>query len=337
VCRSYYTNEFLANAARESIRMLADFGSLTNGGDAGFRRTGALFLHPPEDIPEATETAARLNELGIRTELLDPEEIGSRFPGFDLFGVGVGAWDADAGYADPAGTTVGLLKRAVELGAEARVRQAVSGIEPRGGEAWSLRTAGGDRIDCRRVLIAAGPWTARLASQVNVSLRLTVERHVVVTFRWGGARPMPLHADLIGGYYFRPEGTELFLVGSLHPADQVDPDRFAETVSDREIDHLSDPMVRRIPELEKAEVHGGWASLYDVSPDWQPVIGEIAPGLFVDAGTSGHGFKLAPALGGYVADMVLGMPDPGLDQFHPRRFEEDAALTAGWGEARILG
>jgi sarcosine oxidase subunit beta len=337
VCRSYYTNEFLAKAARDSIRMLADFGSLTNGGDAGFRRTGALFLHPPEDIPEATETAARLNDLGIRTELLDPEEIGSRFPGFDLFGIGIGAWDADAGYADPAGTTVGLLKRAVELGAEARVRQAVSAIEPRAGEGWSLRTADGNRVGCRRVLIAAGPWTAQLAAQVDVSLPLTVERHVVVTFRWGGARPMPLHADLIGGYYFRPEGTELFLVGSLHPADQVNPDRFAETVADREIDHLSDPVVRRIPELEKAEVHGGWASLYDVSPDWQPVIGEIAPGLFVDAGTSGHGFKLAPALGGHVADMVLGMPHPGLDQFHPKRFEEDAALTAGWGEARILG
>ena len=36
---------------------------------------------------------------------------------------------------------------------------------------------------------------------------------------------------------------------------------------------------------------------HQVSPDWQPVIGEIADGVFVDAGTSGHGFKLAPGLG----------------------------------------
>jgi glycine/D-amino acid oxidase-like deaminating enzyme len=75
-----------------------------------------------------------------------------------------------------------------------------------------------------------------------------------------------------------------------------------------------------------------------VSPDWQPVIGEIAEGVFVDAGTSGHGFKLAPALGRHVADLVTGADvDAGLDQFHPRRFERADALDAGYGKARILG
>jgi glycine/D-amino acid oxidase-like deaminating enzyme len=75
-----------------------------------------------------------------------------------------------------------------------------------------------------------------------------------------------------------------------------------------------------------------------VSPDWQPVIGEIAPGVFVDAGTSGHGFKLAPALGAHIADLLTGAEvAPGLEQFHPRRFERTGALDAGFGEARILG
>jgi glycine/D-amino acid oxidase-like deaminating enzyme len=75
-----------------------------------------------------------------------------------------------------------------------------------------------------------------------------------------------------------------------------------------------------------------------VSPDWQPVIGEIADGVFVDAGTSGHGFKLAPALGRHVADLVTGAgADPGLGQFDPGRFAEDRGLDAGYGAARILG
>jgi glycine/D-amino acid oxidase-like deaminating enzyme len=68
------------------------------------------------------------------------------------------------------------------------------------------------------------------------------------------------------------------------------------------------------------------------------VIGEIAEGVVVDAGTSGHGFKLAPALGRHVADLVTGSTtDPGLEQFHPRRFEEHRELGAGFGDARILG
>ena len=103
-------------------------------------------------------------------------------------------------------------------------------------------------------------------------------------------------------------------------------------------DLLAQPVIRRIPELERSSIHGGWASLYDVSPDWQPVIGEVAPGIFVDAGTSGHGFKLAPALGRHVAALVTGDEvDPGIVEFHPSRFDEGRAVSGGWGEARILG
>jgi glycine/D-amino acid oxidase-like deaminating enzyme len=149
---------------------------------------------------------------------------------------------------------------------------------------------------------------------------------------------MPAHGDLPNGYYFRPEGDELFLMGPLHPEPDADADDFAETLADAESGEMAARAVRRVPALERAEARGGWASLYDVSPDWQPVIGEIAPGMFVDAGTSGHGFKLAPALGRHVADLVQGVAaDPGLAQFHPRRFDEHRELGSGYGLARILG
>jgi sarcosine oxidase subunit beta len=337
VCRAYYTNEFLAMCARDSIRMMADFDRLV-GADSGYRRTGALFLHPPEDEADVRESVARLNGLGIRTEALTPGQIQGRFPDFDLGGVGIGAWEEDAGYADPAGTTLGLFERAVALGAEPRLRSAVAAVEPRDGGGAIVVDATGQRVEADRVLIAAGPWTRPLAAGAGADLPLTVERHVVATFRWAGARPTPLHADVPGGYYSRPEGDGLYLVGPLHAAPAADPDDFNEHITAEEVSDLSRRVVRRIPQLERSESQGGWASLYDVSPDWQPVIGEIAPGVFVDAGTSGHGFKLAPALGRHVAALVLGGdPDPGIHAFHPRRFAEHRVLASGWGDARILG
>jgi sarcosine oxidase, subunit beta len=336
VCRAYYTNGFLAAVARESIDMLADFHELT-GGDSGYRRTGALFLHPPEDADHARDAVARLNALGTVSELLTPEEVSARFPAFDLEGIGLAVWERDAGYADPAGTTLGMFKRAVASGVQARLRTTVTDLEPDGHGGATIVAGDGTRTRCRRILISAGPWTGPLAGRIGVQLPLTVERHVVATFRWGQAQPTPLHADIPGGYYLKPEGDELFLVGPLHAEPNVDPDHFDERIAEEEIDRLSHAITRRVPDLEHAETHGGWASLYDVSPDWQPVIGEIAPGIFVDAGTSGHGFKLAPALGRHVTDLVLGEGDPGLEQFHPRRFEAGLALAAGYGEARILG
>ena len=208
--------------------------------------------------------------------------------------------------------------------------------DPSGG--GTLVTGRGERVSCGRILLAAGPWTAPLARLVGVELPLHAERHVVATFRWGGADPCPPHGDVAGGYYLRPEGSEQFLVGPLHEEPPVDPDRFDDAIRPLEIERLAERVVRRFPGLHAALTSGGWASLYDVSPDWQPVIGEIAPGIFVDAGTSGHGFKVAPMLGKHIADLILGEDvAPGLADFDPFRFERGRSLAAGYRENRILG
>jgi glycine/D-amino acid oxidase-like deaminating enzyme len=335
VVRAYYTNAFLAGVARDSIAMFRDFERHT-GRDAGFRETGLLVLHPPEDEATVREVVPRLTEQGIPTDLLEPQQVVAEWPAFDLDGIAIAAFERDAGYADPVLTTQGLLGRARELGAEIRLGHGVTAIK-RAGSAWSVSTSGAS-VQAERVLISAGPWTAPLAATVGADLPLTVERHIVATFAWSDDTRVPAHGDLPNGYYFRPEGDELFLMGPLHPEPTVDPDDFDERVGTNEAERLGAGVVRRAPALRHATARGGWASLYDVSPDWQPVIGEIAPGVFVDAGTSGHGFKLAPALGAHIADLVTGVDvDPGLDQFHPRRFEQAGALDAGFGEARILG
>jgi len=335
VVRAYYTNAFLAGVARDSIAMFRDFERHT-GRDAGFRETGLLMLHPPEDEATVREVVPRLNDQGIPTDLLEPQQVVAEWPAFDLDGIAIAAFERDAGYADPVLTTQGLLERARELGAEINLGHGVMSIERRG-SAWNVSTTDG-LIAAERVLIAAGPWSAPLAAMVGADLPLTVERHIVATFAWSDDTRVPAHGDLPNGYYFRPEGDELFLMGPLHPEPTVDPDDFDERVGTNEAERLGAGVVRRAPALRHATARGGWASLYDVSPDWQPVIGEIAPGAFVDAGTSGHGFKLAPALGAHIADLLTGADaDPGLDQFHPRRFEQAGGLDAGFGEARILG
>ena len=337
ICRAYYTNPFLARVARDAIGMFERFVELT-GVDAGHRRTGLYLLHPEADVASVHAAVAELNDLGVATDLLEPSALAERLPSFDLSGVAIAAFERHAGYADPHATTEGLFRAALERGAEARLGATVTAIEPDPAGGGVLVTGAGERLACDRILLAAGPWTRPLARMVGVELPLTVERHVVASFGWGRAEPVPGFADVPGGLYLRPDGDDQFLLGWLTPAPQVDPDRFATSISPDEVEALSRGLVARVPGLELAETQGGWASLYDVSPDWQPVIGEIVPGIVVDAGTSGHGFKLAPALGAYVADLVMGAPvDPGLATFSPARFEIGAGLGAGYGDARILG
>ena len=337
ICRAYYTNTFLARCARDSIAMFEDFEAVT-GTSAGFVRTGFLYLHPAADADGVAASAARLHELGIAVDVVPADAIGARAPGFDLAGVGVVAFEHGAGYADPHAVTDGLFRQGTRAGAEARIGRSVVRLattEPAGA---ILTLDDGAELACGRVLIAAGPWTRPLAAQAGGELPLTVERHVVATFRWGSVEPAPAHTDLLAGYYFRPEGRDLYLVGPTRPAPGVEPDDDVGSIRPDEVEALARAVTARVPRLAATEVRGGWASLYDVSPDWQPVIGEIAPGVFVDAGTSGHGFKLAPALGAHVAAMVLGeRTDPGLAAFDPMRFAAGTSLAAGYGENLILG
>jgi glycine/D-amino acid oxidase-like deaminating enzyme len=202
-----------------------------------------------------------------------------------------------------------------------------------------VEIAARDPINCAKLLIAAGPWSAYLAGSIGVDLPLTAERHPVALLSpSGGPWPSYGHADVAGGYYARPEGLNLLVVGSLLPTPEPDPGRFREFIEPHESAELAEAIGRRVFGLGRIEGRGGWAGLFDVSPDWQPVIGQIAEGIFVDAGSSGHGFKLAPSLGRRVADLITGDgEDPGLAQFRPDRFEAGSLLQGGYREARVLG
>ena len=270
---------------------------------------------------------------------LDPSDVAREYPQFNVDGVATALWERDAGYADPTLTTASMINRAIQLGARTYLySKVVSLAEAAGG--YVVANDRGQAVHAARVLLAAGPWTRQLALMVGADLPLKVERHVVAVIKWHGASRMRFgHADLISGqYYCKPEGELMYCLGPLLPAESADPDAFVETLDNEEGFSLTQVAAARVPAFREADLVSGWASLYDVSPDWQPVIGEVAEGVFVDAGTSGHGFKLAPALGAVVADMVIGSAtDPRLTQFHPRRFDAGHPLEAGYGTARILG
>jgi glycine/D-amino acid oxidase-like deaminating enzyme len=273
VCRAYYTNDFLARVAHEALELFAG-GALE---DAAYQRTGALFLHGQEEAGDVPPVVDRLASIGTPLELLDKSALESRFPGFVLDDIALGVWEDDGGRADPVGTTTGLYRKALDQGLTSRLRTTVTHIES-SPEGVTVIAADGRPTTCERLLIAAGPWTAPLARQAGVDLPLTVERHWVVTCKWGSATPIPfVFADIPGGYYATPEGSNMFCLGPLSEEPNADPDHYDEGIHNDEVDRMLEPVARRVPALQGAEFVGGWASLYDVSPDWQPVIGEIAP------------------------------------------------------------
>jgi glycine/D-amino acid oxidase-like deaminating enzyme len=340
VVRAYYTNRFLAEVARDSTFVLADFAARI-GGDSGYVRTGGLFLHGAEDAADVRTTGTVLTAAGVEHEILTPSGLQARFAGLNLDATAIGVWEEHAGYADPYRTTLGLAARAVHEGAtlleHSPVREFTEG--PR---SVRVRTGDGSLYDVGRLLVAAGPWTGPLlAAHASADLPLSVERHVVAGLVHAPAdvpRAVPyVLIDVQHGYYSRPAADGRFLLGPLAAAPTADPDDFDPGITAGEFDQLAARAAQRAPIRGRATAEHSWASLYDVSPDWQPVTGQVSERVYVDAGTSGHGFKLAPVWGDHVARLLLEDADPRLRQFAPGRFTAGAGLSSGYGTARILG
>lgn len=338
ICRAYYTNPLLARVARDSLEAFADFGGwLGHDLPSGYRRSGALFLHADDDLVAVERTRAMLDEVGTQTQFLSLADVVELAPQLALDGVGFGVWEPDAGQADPVATTTSMMTAARRAGATVRFGAEVAAIGP--GSPASVTLATGEVLEADRVLVATGPWTRPLLATIGVDLPLTVERHLVTLHRWGALTPLPfVLADITTSTYLTLEGPGQFGLGPLDAGPTLDNPTTSPNVTQDEQVELVGRVMSRLPGVEECEIRGGWASVYDVSPDWQPVVGEVAEGVVVDAGTSGHGFKTAPAWGALVADLLLDQEvDPGLAAFSPHRFAKGALLSAGFGTNPIIG
>jgi glycine/D-amino acid oxidase-like deaminating enzyme len=141
-----------------------------------------------------------------------------------------------------------------------------------------------------------------------------------------GASPR-VHFDFYHNTYSRPEGDKDVLAGYMDtdPRKRIRNHILSEvSVPTRTVRDLQTRLSRRFPPMARAQPRGGWAGVYDVTPDSFPIVDALAsPGLFVAVGFSGHGFKLAPEIGRLLAEFVsAGRRPEGLQSLRSARFAE---------------
>ena len=167
---------------------------------------------------------------------------------------------------------------------------------------------------------AAGPWCKDLYAEAGVAIDWDLApTRIQVLHR---DRPpeiegaVPVTVDMEGGIYFRTQnqGQQLIL-GSVLEEDERevvdDPDLLPETV-DNDFQMLKmHTLHHRLPALPYRGRIMGYCGLYTVNrDDVHPILGPTGiEGFWVANGFSGHGFKLAPAIGAMVARAITGESD----------------------------
>jgi sarcosine oxidase, subunit beta len=247
---------------------------------------------------------------------VEPADVSRIEPRIDASGLGALLWEPGSGYGDPSAVTAGYADAARKRGAVIEQGVEVTAIRQAGGRVVGVDTAGGDRIDAPIVINAAGLWSPRVARLAGHELPIIVGRHpVFIVERDAAFGPAhTVYLDLAGGAYARPETGGLTLTGSLtddeteHP---MDADLLGAEAGFDEASVALARTARAIPAMADARFKQGYAGAFDITPDWMPILDESPlRGFFIAAGMSGHGFKLAPAVGEMVAAMVAGQSPP---------------------------
>ncbi|PLC67741.1 FAD-dependent oxidoreductase [Vulcanisaeta sp. EB80] len=296
--RSYYTNEDVARMSHYSHEFFMNFSK--EFGVNVFTKTGLLVIGNNEANMRAIHDMLR--KIGARVRLIGGGEIRELLDAEVMDGE-LGIYEEDAGYADTGLYTNTIMRRAMELGVEFvidDVRALIKNNEVRGIELVKSH----DTIRAEYYVIATGVWTPKVLPQLNLPIRNIIERIV----RVDTGRPLPNVFDYVNNFYIRPEGSSNALMGLLYPPEDVwqDPDTF-NPLAPPSLDYSLDVMERaakRFRWFEGARLMGGWQGLYDVTPDWMPIIDEPIKKLILCVGLSGHGFKLAPAFALMITEMI---------------------------------
>ena len=307
--RMHYTFAPEAELAWKSLEYFENWREMVGAGDCGFERTGFAVVVGPDNVEKLRANVAMLRAIGVDTRLVEPSELKSLDPAFNIDDVALAAYEPRSGYADPIATTKGFAAAAMQRSVRFALNDSVARLQQRGTVATSVINAAGRRFDADAICVVAGPWTDRLLAPFGVRIGIKAERAQVAFFHRDVALSHLACIDTIEGSYFRPHSGGLTLagLGEWHPEASADPDRFRETNDADFIAEVGRRLANRIPAMRDARYSHGHAGIYDVSPDARAVMGRVPglEGLYVAAGFSGTGFKTAPAVGAAMAELIL--------------------------------
>jgi sarcosine oxidase subunit beta len=277
------------------------------GEEGDFRKTGFVRIVHPGETGRLKQNVEMQRKLGVNVKLIDRVELKELEPDWAVDEVELAAYEPDSGYGDGAGVANDFLARARDLGVEYLSKTQAS-LRVEGGRMLGIGTNDGE-ITAPVVVAATGPWTRPLFQRAGLDLPIETEYHQVAILKnaadmkGGGCACI----DSVTATYFRSDAHDKFLIGDFYGQRGADPDNFPQRASDQELEEIIERACRRVPKVENAEVMRGVTGVYDMTPDSRPMLGEFpgVSGLFVCAGFSGMGFKISPAIGLVMSELLL--------------------------------
>lgn len=307
VLRMHYDLETESRLAWESFRYFRNWDEIV-GGDCGFTRTGFLRIVRSEHEENLKANVVMHQGIGIPSLLVNAADVYRLAPALNIDDFKVAAYEPESGYADPSTATTTLMQAARERGAKLVQECQVTAVTTSSGKVAGVETSKGT-YSAPVVINSAGPWAAEIGRMVDLDLPVNTWQHDSMLIR----RPsevgptLPTTIDDINAMYFRPETGGLTLVGlqDYNPIGES-PDGDTDYAKPGFVDRASDRICHRIPDMVHGSLHSAHGGYDGITPDQRAILGRAGPeGFYLVCGFSGTGFKIAPAVGACMTELIV--------------------------------
>ena len=345
ILRTHYSVVQNVELARRSWSVFDGFAAYVGDDEAsaGLVKCGYLIVAP--DGPALAALRASLAQqaaMGIDVRTLAPEQAQALLPIARFDDAALIGFEPEAGFADAYLVATGFARAARRAGVQVLEGVEVGGLRIEGGRVTGVQTSAG-AFTAHTVVSTQNIWSGEIARWTGLHTPLVAERHRVVALDGPQAytAAMPVFKDLAsaGMLYARSYGGRQMLVSEGLPGEALaEPDDRQGEVPMAFVAELGEQVAARFPSFAEAGVASSWTGVYDVTPDWNPVLGPVPglPGLVVGYGFSGHGFKLSPAVGRVLAQAALGLPtEVDLAPYALERFASGQLLVGRYGQGAV--
>jgi FAD-dependent oxidoreductase domain-containing protein 1 len=299
-----------------------------------FRQRGYLFLADAAAAGSLMQRYEAERRSGAHVQLLSRDDIRSLVPDLSLDDIVFGVFGPEDGYATPREVLRGFRAAAAAQDVE-YVHDEVVAIDTSGGAIAGVRLASGTHLATSRVVNAAGCWSGHVAALAGLDVPIAPMRQMLfratLPHRWPHRFPMVIDP---GGVHWRHDdpvspGDPDRIIAAFTKWDEPIGENFAPALERWNAEFLP-ALIRRLPAFVQLRDVDGWAGLYEMTPDHNPVLGEhpALGGFIFASGFSGHGLMMSPATGKIVSEVVRTGKSTTFDIsiFAPDRFARGALV-----------
>ena len=304
---AYGGSEVYTDLAEQSLNLWEHFTQ--EWGEDLYHPKGALWMFRGIPSAYADLSVPLMKRKGYTLEQLSLADLPAKYPEIDFSDVTDAYWEPKAGYLE-ASRACGVVKdKFIALGGK-YLEIGVTELISDDGKVRAVKLDSGEVLDADQFVLACGPWLKQLVPQM--------EQYIHVT------RQEVYYFDALANYYDLPiwvefrESDQMFYgipdhfgQGFKFAYDErtwgLDPDNDHREVTPEILSKMKKVLVNRFPALATSKVLKHHTCVYENSSDGDFIIDEV-PGVtnaLMLAGSSGHGFKMGPAIGQLISEHVL--------------------------------